>query len=155
MLAIGSPAPDFTLPDHTSTPVALRTLLTRGPVILMFYPGDNTPLCTKEACMVRDSFSNLQAAGVTVVGISRQGTASKAKFRGDHGLKHVMLADERGEVAKAYRASGIFGLPLPFGTLRITYLVDVTGTIRDAVHSEFSLTPHEELLRRAMNPKDS
>ncbi len=155
MLAIGSKAPDFTLPDHTNAPVALRTLLARGPVVLMFYPGDNTPLCTKEACMVRDSFTNLQAAGVTVVGISRQGTASKAKFRGDHSLKHVMLADEKGEVAKLYKASGIFGLPLPFGTLRITYLIDATGEIRDAVHSEFSLAPHEELLRRAMNPKNA
>lgn len=155
MLAIGSRAPDFTLPDHTNAPVALRTLLSRGPVVLMFYPGDNTPLCTKEACMVRDSFTNLQAAGVTVVGISRQGTASKAKFRGDHNLKHIMLADQRGEVAKAYKASGIFGLPLPFGTLRITYLVDPSGTIRDAVHSEFSLVPHEEMLKRAMSPQAS
>lgn len=150
MLAVGTRAPDFTLPDDTNTPVALRTLLTRGAVVLMFYPGDNTPLCTKEACMVRDVYANLQAAGVTVVGISRQGTASKAKFRGDHGLKQVMLADESGEVAKLYKASGLFGLPLPFGTLRVTYLIDASGVIRDAVHSEFSLTPHEELLKRAM-----
>jgi thioredoxin-dependent peroxiredoxin len=153
MLAPGSPAPDFTLPDDTGSPTRLATLLARGPVVLMFYPGDNTPLCTKEACMVRDTFSNLQAAGVTVVGISRQGTASKAKFRSDHNLRHVMLADESGAVAKMYKASGIFGLPLPIGTLRVTYLIDPGSVIRDAVHSEFSLAPHEALLRRAMAAK--
>jgi peroxiredoxin Q/BCP len=149
MLAIGSTAPDFTLPDHTNTQTSLQSLLARGPVVLMFYPSDNTPLCTKEACMVRDTFSTLESSGVSVVGISRQGTASKAKFRSEHNLRHIMLADETGEVAKLYKASGIFGLPLPFGTLRITYLLDKSGVIRDAVDSEFSLAPHEKLLQQA------
>jgi thioredoxin-dependent peroxiredoxin len=163
MLSVGERAPDFSLPSDTGEVVSLRDMLARGRVVLMFYPADGTPVCTKEACMVRDAFASLAAAGITVVGISAQGTASKAQFRSAHGLRHVLLADAGGAVAKQYRARGFFGLPLPFGTLRVTYLIEQagagvvdgagsgTGVIRDAVHSEFSLAPHERLLARAMD----
>lgn len=152
MLALGAQAPDFTLPDDTGAPVALRSLLAKGPVILMFYPSDGTPLCTKEACVVRDRFDHLSAAGITVVGISAQGTNSKAAFRKAHSLRHILLADEGSKVAAKYKARGVFGLPLPFGTLRVTYLVAQNGTIADRVHNEFSVAAHEALLTRAATP---
>jgi peroxiredoxin Q/BCP len=149
MLEIGAKAPDFTLPDDAGAMVALRELLAKGPVVLMFYPSDGTPLCTKEACVVRDRFAELASAGVTVVGISAQGSASKAAFRRQHGLKHVLLADAGSKVAAAYDARGVFGLKLPFGTLRVSYLVGRDGLIVDRAHNEFSVAAHEALLERA------
>jgi thioredoxin-dependent peroxiredoxin len=155
MLKPGQPAPLFSLPDHTATVVELRELLTRGEVIVMFYPGDDTPLCTKEACMVRDIFSQLRSANVTVVGISPQGVSSKANFREKHQLQHIMLADEGGKVAKLFGARGMFGLQVPFGALRATFWIGKDGIIRDVVHSEFSLAKHEALLQRAISHASS
>lgn len=150
MLAVGDLAPDFTLPDHTGTPVSLRELLSRGRVVLFFYPQDATPICTRQACMVRDSFEDASRAGVIVVGVSPQGQASKASFRASQGLRHVMLTDQGERVAKLYGATGLFGLPLPFGTRRVTYLITPDSRIADVVHSEFGLAKHEALLRRAL-----
>jgi peroxiredoxin Q/BCP len=152
MLALGAQAPDFTLPDDQGNNVSLRTLLARGPVVLMFYPSDGTPICTKEACVVRDRFDALAKSGLSVVGISAQGAQSKAAFRKAHNLRHILLADEGSKVAAKYKARGVFGLPLPFGTLRVTYLVAQNGTIADRVHNEFSVAAHEALLTRAATP---
>jgi peroxiredoxin Q/BCP len=152
MLALGAQAPDFTLPDDQGNNVSLRALLAKGPVVLMFYPSDGTPICTKEACVVRDRFDALAKSGLSVVGISAQGTQSKSAFRKAHNLRHILLADEGSKVAAKYKARGVFGLPLPFGTLRVTYLVAQNGTIADRVHNEFSVTAHEALLTRAATP---
>jgi peroxiredoxin Q/BCP len=150
MLEIGSKAPDFTLPDDTGRMVGLRDLVAKGPVVLMFYPSDGTPLCTKEACVVRDRFDELAGAGVTVAGISAQGSQSKASFRKSHGLRHVLLADAGSKVAATYKARGVFGLPVPFGTLRVSYIVGADGVVADRVHNEFSVAAHEALLERAV-----
>jgi thioredoxin-dependent peroxiredoxin len=155
MLPIGSIAPDFTLPDDTGQPVALSYLLAQGPVILFFYPGDSTPLCTKQACMVRDVLDDLARVGVRVVGVSPQGSASKAAFRSAHGLRHVMLADEGSRVAKLYGATGLFGLPIPFGTRRTTYAIASDGHITEAVHAEFGLSAHEALLHRIVRSRSA
>ena len=93
MLALGAQAPDFTLPDDLGNNVSLRALLAKAPVVLMFYPSDGTPICTKEACVVRDRFDALAKSGLSVVGISAQGTQSKAAFRKAHNLRHILLAE--------------------------------------------------------------
>lgn len=150
MLAVGELAPDFTLPDDTGQPVSLRELLSRGRVVLFFYPKDATPICTRQACMVRESTDDAARAGLIVVGVSPQGQASKAAFRAAQGLRHVMLTDAGERVAKQYGATGLFGLPIPLGTRRVTYLITQDGRIADAVHAELSVAKHEALLRRAI-----
>lgn len=150
MLAPGARAPDFALPDDTGSTIRLADLLARGPVVLSFYPADATPVCTKQACMMRDVLGQLAEAPITLVGISPQGSASKASFRAAHNLRQVLLADAGGVVARAYRATGMFGLPLPFGTRRTSYAISRQGVIEDAVHAELKLSRHEALIRRAI-----
>ncbi len=156
MLLPSMPAPDFTLPDRHGTPHTLRALLASGPVVLAFYPADNTPLCTKQHCMVRDRFAQLANAGVRVVGISPQNADAKDNFVQSHNLRHLLLVDKSSKVAAMYGARGLFGLPLPFGTRRMSFLVRATpgaqphATIELAAHQEFGLAVHERLLDDAL-----
>ena len=146
MLAAGSVAPDFTLPDHGGNDVSLRALLARGPVVLFFYPGDFTPVCTREVCMVRDLHAELAAAGVTVVGVSPDDAATHERFRERHALPFTLLADPEKRVIRAYGVDGPFG----FGVRRATFLIARDGTIRDAVAAALSVGKHEAFMRRAI-----
>jgi thioredoxin-dependent peroxiredoxin len=104
-LDLGSPAPDFEAVDQTGKTVSLASL--RGaPVVLVFYPGDNTPGCTRQLCQFRDGWSAYQAAGVAVFGVNPQGAASHKKFIGKFGFPFPILVDLGGEIAGAYRAGG-------------------------------------------------
>ena len=144
MLQIGDTAPDFTLPDDAGQPVTLSDLLENGPVVLFFYPRDFTPVCTKEACELRDRFPDLSGCGLQVVGVSRQDPESKARFRASLALPYPLLADTEGKVIRAYGAAGVLG------TRRITYLVGQDGRIRDAARSALRLGPHLALVGRAL-----
>jgi peroxiredoxin Q/BCP len=101
----GTDAPDFTLPDQDGNSVALSGL--RGKwVVLYFYPRDDTPGCTKEACNFRDNNGAIQAAGAVVLGVSGDSTASHTKFAQKYGLPFPLLADAGNEVARSYGAWG-------------------------------------------------
>jgi peroxiredoxin Q/BCP len=153
MLALGANAPDFTLPDPASADGRTYTLseaLKTGPQVLFFYPADFSPVCTKQVCMFRDRFAGLQEAGIGVVGVSPQNASSKAKFGAKHNVKYVLLADQGNTVTKAYGASGFFGIPIPFVTRRMTYLVGRDGTIKDRLHNEVSVSAHEAFVERAI-----
>ncbi len=150
MLKIGDTAPEFELKDQDDRPVRLSELLKSSCLVIYFYPADFTPVCTQEACMVRDVFGELEAAGVQVVGISGQDTESHAKFAKRHGLPFRLLADPDRRVIKAYGASGLFGLPLPLGTRRVSYLVSREGTIVDRVEADLRVGKHEAFLRKAI-----
>src|SRR5215475_783342 len=126
MLAIGSRAPEFTLPDQDDRPVSLTTLLNRGPLILYFYPADFTPGCTKEACMIRDLHSELVGRGLAVAGISPQGAQSHRGFREKHSLPFTLLSDPDKSVIAMYEVVG----PLGLGVRRATYLIDPSRHIR-------------------------
>src|SRR5262245_21381520 len=86
MLAVGTRAPDFTLPDQDGRDISLTSLLNRGPLVLFFYPADFTPGCTKEVCMVRDLFPDLQSHGLNTAGISPQDAPSHRSFREKYNL---------------------------------------------------------------------
>ncbi|MBX3410931.1 MAG: peroxiredoxin [Phycisphaeraceae bacterium] len=150
MLRIGDPAPDFAFSAPDGQPTTLRATVARGPAIVYFYPADFTPLCTKEACMLRDMHTVLAEQGITVIGVSPQGEASHNTFRDQHRLPFSLVADPRLELAKAYKAVGIFGLPIPFGVRRVTYLVSPQLTIADVAAGELSVGAHERLAQRAL-----
>jgi peroxiredoxin Q/BCP len=120
-IAIGDTAPDFTL-EGTGGSFTLSEH--RGEiVVLLFYPGDETPVCTKQFCSYRDT--GLEGLGATVVGISAQDLASHEKFTSHHGLTVPLLADADKRVAKSYGVSA----PL-LGTRRAVFVVDEEGVVR-------------------------
>lgn len=124
LLAVGAPAPDFTAKDAQGA--AVRLSQTRGQIaVVYFYPKDETPGCTKQACAFRDKFAEFAAAGVTVFGVSRDSQQSHDAFRKHHELPFALAADESGAVQRAY------GVPskLPGVSARVTFLVDRDGKI--------------------------
>ncbi len=143
-LAADIPAPEFELLDDLGATRRLSDF--RGkPVLLYFYPADDTPGCTKEACNFRDDYSQYQKAGVTILGVSPDSVKSHVKFKKKYQLPFPLLADEGHKVCDAY---GVWG-PKKFmgrefeGVLRTTFLIDGNGRIarvfenvRPAEHSE-------------------
>ena len=131
MVKEGKAAPDFVLPSGTGADVRLSDF--RGKtVVLFFYPRDNTPGCTREACGFRDSLAQFGKRGVVVVGVSPDSLASHEKFRAEHGLKFTLLSDPDKNVARAYGAFGekvMYGKKV-VGMIRSTFLIDREGIIR-------------------------
>jgi peroxiredoxin Q/BCP len=124
------PAPTFALPDHTGATRSLSDYAGQW-LVVYFYPKDDTPGCTEEACSFRDSYAQLQAAGVHVVGISKDSVASHAKFAEKFKLNFPLLADTTGEIIQAYGAWGpksMFGKHYE-GIIRSTFLVNPDGNI--------------------------
>jgi|SRR5215212_4543484 len=120
---VGEPAPDFAL---EGTDGRFRLSEHRGErVVLLFYPGDNTPVCTRQFCSYRDNAGAFGSLEATVVGISSQSLDSHESFKAEHGLNVSLLADEDGEVAKAYGAHA----PV-VGTKRAAIIVDEEGVVR-------------------------
>jgi peroxiredoxin Q/BCP len=106
LIPVGAPAPDFTARDQEGTPVALSELLKTHQVVLIFYPADNTPVCTKQLCAVRDDWSKFQEKGATVLGINPAGVSKHAQFAKKHSFPFPVLSDEDSRIAKAYGAGG-------------------------------------------------
>jgi peroxiredoxin Q/BCP len=123
LLPVGAPAPGFAVTTHDGRHVALAELRGRW-VALYFYPMDDTPGCTKEACGFRDAAQPLEDAGVVVLGVSEQGAASHAAFAQKYHLPFPLLPDEKGEIAGAYRVPVTIGL-----ARRVTYLIGKDGHI--------------------------
>jgi peroxiredoxin Q/BCP len=120
---VGEPAPDFELPGTNGT---FRLSEHRGErVVLLFYPGDNTMVCTKQFCSYRDRAGDFAALNATVVGISGQDLASHEAFTAKHSLNVPLLADVDKQVAKAYSAAGG-----PHGTKRAVIVIDEDGIVR-------------------------
>ena len=126
----GKKAPAFALPDQNGTVHRLKDYAGK-PVVLYFYPKDDTPGCTTEACGFRDAHPDYRKAGAVVLGVSVLGPASKAKFAAKHGLDFPLLADEDHAVAEKYGAwqqRSLYGRKF-MGIARITYLIAPDGTV--------------------------
>ena len=130
-LQIGELAPSFSLVSSTGQSVRLDDF--RGTrVVLYFYPKDDTPGCTKEACSFRDTFEALTTAGITVVGISPDDIQSHTKFISKFNLNFQLLSDPEKSVAQSYGAWGeknMYG-KIVIGMKRITFLIDLDGTVQ-------------------------
>ena len=120
---VGDLAPEFTLPS-TQGEVSLAKLRAQGAVLLVFYPGDDTPVCTKQLCNYRDNLSSFADLGVQVVALNPQSEASHEKFAKKHRLPFPVAADADGAVCKAYGAAGLFGM-----TKRALVLVGRDGRV--------------------------
>ena len=137
-VGVGDSAPDFTLPDWQGRQFTLSSLLAQGPVVLYFYPKDETSGCTAEACSFRDSYDAFKEAGAEVVGISSDSEQSHASFAQRHDLPFVLLSDQGGAVRRRYGARDLFGL-MPG---RVTYVIEPSGTVRHVFSNQFSPTRH-------------
>lgn len=128
--AIGEPAPDFSLRSDDGRTFSLKEL--RGKkVVLYFYPKDDTPGCTKEACSFRDNLGRVQSKGAVVLGVSRDDSTSHAKFRDKYHLNFPLLSDDQGRVTEAYgvwKKKNLYGRE-HFGIERTTFLIDEGGKI--------------------------
>ena len=130
MLQIGMTAPNFTLPDKDGNPVILSDLRGRK-VVLYFYPKDNTPGCTRQACAFAGSFSEFERRGVTVIGISKDSVASHQKFAEKYNLPFILLSDPDRVAIEAYdvwqekKMAGKVGM----GVVRTTFIIDENGVI--------------------------
>jgi len=130
-LAIGDKAPEFTLFTDKNEPLALNSLR-GGKVILYFYPKDNTPGCTKQACDFRDTLPEIMDKDAVVLGISKDNPSKHEKFKQKYSLPFTLLADETGDVCQAYgviNKKSLFGNTF-LGITRSTFLIDENGIIR-------------------------
>lgn len=130
MLDIASSAPDFTLPDAGGTDVTLSDLK-GGPVVLYFYPRDDTPGCTKESIAFSENLAEFEAAGAKIFGISKDSVASHAKFAKKRELTVGLLSDENGSVCEDYgvwKEKNMYGKKY-MGIERTTYLIDANGDV--------------------------
>ena len=137
MIAVGDPAPDFTLPDTDGTPTSLSQF--RGhTVVLFFYPKDGTPGCTREARTFSAHYADFIAAGAEVFGVSSDSSASHTGFTAACNLPFKLLSDRGGAVRKAY------GVPKTLGFLpgRVTFVVDARGIVQGVVNAPFMPEAH-------------
>ena len=130
-LQIGDPAPDFTLPDQDGNPVTLSSL--RGQrVVIYFYPKDDTPGCTKEACNFRDQWAAIEEKSMVVLGISKDAAVSHSKFINKYNLPFSLLSDaEPCPIAASYESYGLkkFMGKEYMGMMRHTFVVDPIGNL--------------------------
>jgi peroxiredoxin Q/BCP len=131
---VGDPAPSFALPSTGGKEVSLSEFLGR-PVVLVFYPGDDTPVCTKQLNSYNDDLAQFEALDAQVIAISAQSLDSHEKFAGKHGFKFPLLADTDKAVAAAYGTLGPIGFPR-----RSVFIIDAHGVIRYAHRAIAGLT---------------
>ena len=130
MLEIGMKAPDFTLSDKDGREVSLADFLGKR-VVLYFYPKDNTPGCTRQACAFAGAYREFQEKGVEVIGISRDSVASHVRFAEKHGLPFVLLSDPELTAIRAYgvwQEKKLYG-KTSMGVVRTTFVIDAEGRI--------------------------
>lgn len=144
----GVSAPEFTLPDEHGTPRSLSAYR-GGWVLLYFYPKDDTPGCTKEACMIRDAFPDFGKLAITVLGVSTDSVASHRKFAEKYHLPFTLLSDAGKEAVTAY---GVWGKKKFMGreyegTLRTSFLIDPQGTVAKVYENVNPAVHADEVLK--------
>ena len=150
MIGVGDPAPDFTLTTDAGKPLALSSLRGR-PVVLYFYPQDDTETCTAQACALRDAFPRFRRAKAAVLGVSPDSVASHARFRTKYKLPFTLLADEGHAVADLYgvwQEKTTFGRTY-MGIARTTFVIDRAGIVAH-VFEKVRVKGHAEAVEHAV-----
>ena len=130
MLQIGMKAPDFRLPDKDGNPVSLSDFLGKK-IVLYFYPKDNTPGCTRQACAFAAAYEGFRAKNVVVIGISKDTTASHEKFAQKYNLPFILLSDTRLQAIQTYgvwQEKKLYG-KVSMGVVRTTFIINEKGMI--------------------------
>ena len=143
----GEPAPDFTLTDDHGEEVTLSSL--RGkPVVLYFYPKDDTPGCTAQACGIRDAYGEFERAGAVVLGVSPDDESSHVKFREKYELPFTLLADTGHSVAEQYGVWGEkkYAGKSYMGVNRSTFVIDADGNVKKVMHNVKPATHADDVL---------
>lgn len=137
-IQVGDPAPDFTGKAQTGETISLRDFRGKQAVVVYFYPADNTPGCTAEACAFRDAYQDFVDAGAAVIGISGDSVESHSKFAEGKKLPFLLLSDADGELRKAY------GVPKTLWLMpgRVTYVIDKQGIVQQVFNSQLFATQH-------------
>ena len=147
MLDIGTKAPDFTLSDKDGNQISLSDFLGRK-VVVYFYPKDNTPGCTRQACAFAASYEQFKTADVAVIGISKDSAASHQKFADKYNLPFILLSDPDLEAIQAYdvwKEKKLYG-KVSMGVVRTTYIIDENGIIEKVMPKVKPDTNAEEIL---------
>ncbi|MBI4835876.1 MAG: thioredoxin-dependent thiol peroxidase [Candidatus Abawacabacteria bacterium] len=150
-LAQGTKAPNFIAQSTSGEMVSLKDFAGKQ-IVLYFYPKDDTPGCTKEACGFRDTIGDIQAKGAVVLGVSRDTMAKHLKFKEKFHLNFDLLSDEDGKITEAYRVWGeksMYGRKY-FGIFRVTYIIDEQGNIKK-VFPKVNPTVHAKEVLEALN----
>ena len=152
MLEVGTKAPEFTLKDKLGNPVSLSDF--RGKkVVLYFYPRDNTPGCTRQACAFAQNHSSFEEQNVVVIGISKDSVASHLKFAEKHDLPFILLSDPELQVIQAYgvwQEKKLYG-KLSMGVVRSTFIIDEQGRIEKVMPKVKPDTNAAEILEYLQN----
>jgi thioredoxin-dependent peroxiredoxin len=140
MIQEGQVAPPFTLQDAKGQSWSLEELRTNGPVVVFFYPRDESPICTREVCAFRDAHQDFADTGATVVGISSDSGSSHAAFARKQHLNYLLLSDPGGAVRQSY------GIPKTLGVLdgRATFVIDREGVVRMAYENQLVAEGHTQ-----------
>ena len=144
---MGETAPDFALEDFDGPQTTLSELLDGESLVVYFYPADFSPVCTREACALRDRHDALREVGVRVLGVSPQGSDSHRRFRESYQLPFALLSDPSRKVIEAFGVNG----PLGFGVRRATFLIGPDRTIRTRAVADVFLGSHLELIQAAID----
>jgi thioredoxin-dependent peroxiredoxin len=143
-IQVGDRAPDFTATVQDGRQISMADFRGKQGVVLYFYPKDETPICTQEACAFRDAYQDFVDAGVAVIGVSSDSEESHRAFGGAHQLPFLLAADVDGSLRQK------FGVPKTLGFLpgRVTYVIDGAGIVRHIFNAQFQGKQHvDEALR--------
>ena len=137
-IGVGDQAPDFTKTTQNGDTISLTQFRGEKTVVLYFYPKDETPGCTAEACTFRDNFEDFVEAGAVVIGASQDSVDSHKRFAEHHRLPFLLVSDRDKEMQKAY------GVPKTMGLLpgRVTYVIDREGVVRHVFNSQLNAKKH-------------
>ena len=147
LLEQGTKAPDFTLPDKDGKNVSLSDFLGKK-VVLYFYPKDNTPGCTRQACAFAAAYNGFKEKNVEVIGISKDSVASHVKFAEKYNLPFTLLSDSELEIIKAYgvwQKKKLYG-KVSMGVVRTTYIIDENGFVEKVMPKVKPDTNAQEIL---------
>jgi peroxiredoxin Q/BCP len=149
MLKIGDSVPEFSLSDESGQVVTLSELLVSGPLVLYFYPADFTPVCTSEACSIRDLHAEVLNVDMKIVGVSPQDSASHARFKARYDLPFPLLFDKGKQVIRLFGVDGILGI----GVRRATFLINEQKQIENRVVSDLFVSSHVKFIEQVINER--